>query len=125
MFALRKLKAAIRIELEVYEKIVATLGSQEPEQGGYLISKVNDKNVVAVDFIYDFSADTSAATYSPDTAIMSPKISKAMASGKLVTGVVHTHPDGYRTRRNILRTSMKLSHAFKFSKRKSRNSIPE
>ena len=26
---------------------------------------------------------------------MSPKIGKAIASDKLVTGVVHTHPDGY------------------------------
>lgn len=95
MFALKKLKAAIKIKLEVYEKIVATLGSQEPEQGGYLISKVNGNNVTVVDYIYDFSADTSAAAYSPDTAIMSPKIGKAIASDKSVTGVVHTHPDGY------------------------------
>ena len=97
MFTLRKLKAVIRIKLEVYEKIAATLGSQEPEQGGYLISEVNGQNVKAVNFIYDFSANTSAAAYSPDTAVMSPKIDKAIASDKYVTAVVHIHPDGCPT----------------------------
>lgn len=97
MFTLRKLKAVIRIKLEVYEKIAATLGSQEPEQGGYLISEVNGQNVKAVNFIYDFSANTSAAAYSPDTAVMSPKIGKAIASDKYVTAVVHIHPDGCPT----------------------------
>ena len=54
MFTLRKMKAVIRLKREAYEKIVATLGSQKPEQGGYLISEVNGQNVKVIDFIYDF-----------------------------------------------------------------------
>lgn len=63
MFALKKMRALIRITREVYEEIVATIGSHEPEQGGYLISKVNGKNVTVEDYIYDFSADTSGGIF--------------------------------------------------------------
>lgn len=94
MFTLRKFKTVIRLKREAYEKIVATLGSQEPEQGGYLICEVNGQNVKVVDFIYDFSANTSAAAYSPDTSVMSQKIGKAIASDKYITGCAHSHPDG-------------------------------
>lgn len=87
-------KTKIRIKKEVFEKIIATLGSQIPEQGGYAISNIEGDKVTINDFIYDFSANTSAAAYSPDTAIMSPKICKAIASDKYVTGIVHSHPDG-------------------------------
>lgn len=68
MFPVRKSKAVIKLKRKAYEKIVATLGSQESEQGGYLISDVKGQSVKVVDFIYDFSANTSAAAYSPDTA---------------------------------------------------------
>lgn len=95
MFKLKRAPVPIRIKREVYEKIIATIGAHEPEQGGYLISEVTGNNVIVKDYIYDFSADTSAAAYSPDTAVMSPKIGNAIANGKSVTGVIHSHPDGY------------------------------
>lgn len=89
-----KAKTKIRIKKEVFEKIIATLGSQIPEQGGYTIADIEGDKATINDFIYDFSANTSAAAYSPDTAIMSPKIGKAIASDKYCQGIVHSHPDG-------------------------------
>ena len=69
-----KAKTKIRIKKEVFEKMVATLGSQIPEKGGYTIGDIEGDKVTINDFIYDYSANTSSAAYSPDIAIMSPKI---------------------------------------------------
>ena len=89
-----KAKTKIRIKKEVFEKMVATLGSQIPEKGGYTIGDIEGDKVTINDFIYDYSANTSSAAYSPDIAIMSPKISKAISGDKYPVGILHTHPDG-------------------------------
>jgi len=76
---------------EVAEKLDAIIGTQEPEKGGFLFGDNDTIN----EFIYDYSADTSAGSYSPDTEVMTPKINVAIAEGKTLRGMFHSHPKGY------------------------------
>ena len=76
---------------EVAEKLDAIIGTQTPEKGGFLFGN----NDTIDEFIYDYSADTSAGSYSPDTEVMTPKINVAIAEGKTLRGMFHSHPKGY------------------------------
>ena len=76
---------------EVAEKLDAIIGTQAPEKGGFLF----ENNGVVDEFIYDYSADTSAGSYTPDTEVMTLKINAAIASGKTLCGMFHSHPKGY------------------------------
>ncbi|MBQ9016133.1 MAG: Mov34/MPN/PAD-1 family protein [Firmicutes bacterium] len=82
----------LRITDEVADQIEATIGSLPAETGGFLGSS----NGNTIDhFYFDHTAETSAATYTPDISAVNRKLQEWDESGVHLIGNVHSHPEGY------------------------------
>ena len=86
-------QAPVRITANVLQQIRATIGGQPPESGGVLGGNRDEQHVTL--FLFDESAATSPARYSPNTEVVNATLDRWDAEGghKLI-GFVHSHPDG-------------------------------
>lgn len=76
---------------EVYDKIAATIGENPPEQGGFLGSS-DDRRIDH--YFYDMAANTTCATYSPDTEAANREFQRWSSDGIQVLFNIHSHPFG-------------------------------
>lgn len=77
----------------VYEAIRNTIGRCHPESGGMLGSSDGGKTITH--YYFDRHAQTSGATYSPDTETLNQVIRQWETEGVLFVGMIHSHPTGY------------------------------
>lgn len=77
----------------VYEAICNTIGRCYPEAGGMLGSVDGGKTITH--YYFDRHAQTSGATYSPDTETLNQVIRQWEAEGVSFVGMIHSHPSGY------------------------------
>jgi proteasome lid subunit RPN8/RPN11 len=80
----------LQITTEAYQNILKTIASQEVEKGGVLIGK----NGIITDFIFDENAHTTRSTYSLNVGFLNPIIKEFKQQGKLLMGIIHSHPYG-------------------------------
>lgn len=79
----------VRMTSRVLRKILAAIGTREPEQGGVLgISKCG----VISHFYYDSTADKTSVTYSPDIMGIRPVLSQWDMEDIRFCGMIHSHP---------------------------------
>ena len=77
---------------EVSDAICATICTKPPEQGGFLGSF----DGIHIDrYYYDFSADATHTTYSPDTEAANAVFRRWTQEGVELIGNIHSHPSGY------------------------------
>lgn len=87
-------RGPIRISEDVLQEIVRTIGSRPPETGGLLGGNRELQQVTH--FMFDESASTSGATYSPNTDIINSTLEKwDEDGGHRIIGFVHSHPGMY------------------------------
>lgn len=85
---------SLRITRAVYDKIAATVGTMNAEQGGALGWLENDP--VVRFFRFDDTARTTGATYSPDEKSLNDMFRDEWnPSGIRLAGFVHSHPRGF------------------------------
>lgn len=76
---------------EVHDRIVATIGANPPEQGGFLGSK--DGKCIS-HYFYDSTANTTNITYSPDIEAANYSFQRWNADGVELIFNIHSHPYG-------------------------------
>lgn len=81
----------LRITDEVADQIEATIGSLPAETGGFL--GTSDGKTID-HFYFDHTAETSAATYTPDVSAVNQKLQEWDEAGVHLIGNVHSHPEG-------------------------------
>ena len=77
---------------EVADQIEKTIGSLPAETGGFL--GTSDGKVID-HFYFDRTADTTAATYTPNTEAVNKELAKWDKLGVRLIANVHSHPAGY------------------------------
>ena len=77
---------------EVANQIEITIGSLPAETGGFL--GTSDGKTID-HFYFDHTAETSAATYTPNVAAVNRKLKEWNKAGVRLIGNVHSHPEGY------------------------------
>lgn len=77
---------------EVADQIEKTVGSLPAETGGFL--GTSDGKVID-HFYFDHTADTTAATYTPNVAAVNQELKKWDEAGVRLIANVHSHPAGY------------------------------
>lgn len=82
--------AALRVSKEVLERIMRTLGSMPPEQGGAL--GADPKTGTVTNFYFDQSSRRTSGTYSPDSSAVTKIIRQWKAQGIRFCGMIHSHP---------------------------------
>ena len=80
----------LQITTETYQSIIKDIASKTPEQGGILMGI----DGIVTDFIYDKEAKTTGSTYSLNVAYLNPIIKNLKKQGKLLMGIIHSHPYG-------------------------------
>ena len=77
---------------EVLKQIEDTIGSLPAETGGFL----GTSNGKLIDhFYFDHTAETSAATYTPNIRAVNQKLKEWDKAGIRLVGNIHSHPEGY------------------------------
>lgn len=80
----------LQITTDAYQSIVTKIGSGIPEKGGILMGK----DGIITNFIYDENARTTGSTYSLNVGFLNPIIKEFKQQGKLLMGIIHSHPYG-------------------------------
>ena len=82
----------LHITDEVANQIENTIGSLPAETGGFL----GTSDGKSIDhFYFDHTAETSAATYTPNVAAVNRKLREWSEAGVRLVGNIHSHPEGY------------------------------
>lgn len=77
---------------QVYDQICQTIGKYPVETGGALGSSDGGNTIDR--FYFDFSAQTTGNTYSPNTKVLNRVIAMWNAKGIELVGFIHSHPEG-------------------------------
>ncbi len=80
----------LRVSKEVLDRILRTLGSMPPEQGGAL--GADRQTGIITQFCFDQSSRRTAGTYSPDSAKVTKIIEQWKSQGIRFCGMIHSHP---------------------------------
>ena len=84
----------ITILAPVLDEIVATIAAQPPESGGLLGGSRDEQRISR--YLFDNSAGTSGATYSPNTDVINATLDLWDDNGgDKIIGFIHSHPGGY------------------------------
>lgn len=82
---------SIKITKQVIDDISDTIGSKRPESGGFLFGPLN-KDIIT-HFLFDDSAQTTGASYSPDPIRSGKKVQEFEITNNVVLkGIIHSHP---------------------------------
>lgn len=88
------LRRPVALSAEVLQQIVATIGHRPPESGGLLGGNRAKQQIVR--YLFDHSASTTGAAYSPNTEVINSTLEKWDAEcGDKIIGFIHSHPVGY------------------------------
>ena len=80
------------ITKQVEDQINETIGRHQPETGG-ILGSIDGGNTID-NYYFDYSADTSSATYSPDIDVINKVVSMWNSKGVELVGFIHSHPKG-------------------------------
>jgi proteasome lid subunit RPN8/RPN11 len=84
----------VTILASVLDEIVATIAAHPPESGGLLGGDRDGQRITR--YLFDNSAGTSGATYSPNTEIINSTLDLwDEDGGDKIIGFIHSHPGGY------------------------------
>ncbi len=84
----------VTILASVLNEIVATIAGLPPESGGLLGGDRDEQRITR--YLFDNSAGTSGATYSPDTDVINATLDLwDEDGGDKIIGFIHSHPGGY------------------------------
>ncbi len=84
----------VTILASVLDEIVATIAARPPESGGLLGGNRNEQRISR--YLFDNSAGTSGATYSPNTGVVNATLDMwDEDGGDKIIGFIHSHPGGY------------------------------
>lgn len=84
----------VTISSSVLDEIVASIAALPPESGGLLGGDREQQRITR--YLFDRSAGTSGATYSPNTDVINDTLDKwDDEDGDKIIGFIHSHPSGY------------------------------
>lgn len=84
----------VTILASVLDEIVATIAARPPESGGLLGGNRDAQRITR--YLFDDSAGTSRATYSPNTEVINATLDLwDEDGGDKIIGFIHSHPGGY------------------------------
>lgn len=87
-----KIPHCLHITDAVADQIESTIGSLPAETGGFLGTS-DGENIDH--FYFDHTAETSAATYTPNVKAVNRKLKEWNKAGIRLIGNVHSHPEGF------------------------------
>ena len=78
---------------DVLKAIERDIASHDPERGGALLGPANT-NLISL-FIFDYSAKTTSATYTPSSWLVDEVKHVECAEDIVFKGIIHSHPGGF------------------------------